>query len=614
MSEINANIVVEPITLNVTESSINQTVTVEPINLSVFTSAPQNTLPGGSDTELQFNNSNSFGGLANSSVSSGTLTFSNLANLKIAGGTSGYVLATNGSGVLSWSDVIANTNYANFANVANNLNATTTSNVVIGGGTNGYFLQTDGAGALTWNAGTTTPGAGVPGGANTQIQYNDSGSFGGTSGFTFNEVTGNVAMPANLSLVGAISATNIGNVAPLNLDGNSSNVLRGDGSFSAVGSGTGWNAVANISAGDIFIGKQTAGAPKIAPGANLVVSGTSPTTFTDLSTDATTDVAYLGWENITGNFWSTSGVNQSKTSSDGQTWINIGPNDIHEAPVAGTTQLVAYEFASTNAYTSPDGSTWTTRTLPTLSTNRWTDLAYGDGNFVLTIQNGGNVAYSSNEGNTWALGGSMGGGVNATWTTIAAKGSGSNEFVALTSNGVSAISTDGGVTWTPSTTIPGVSSFPFVDLTHANGYYVVAHPKGISYRSDAISTWTTVTFPQTPATNYNALVWADPYWIAFDNASYAIHYTTDPTGTWVQGTTNGSAATIGTVGAAYNELTDTVLASQKNTTTISRSISPKVEVTDSDGDYANATFAPNGTYRSLGAASGNVGGLWTRLA
>ena len=29
MSEINANIVVEPITLNVTESSINQTVTVE---------------------------------------------------------------------------------------------------------------------------------------------------------------------------------------------------------------------------------------------------------------------------------------------------------------------------------------------------------------------------------------------------------------------------------------------------------------------------------------------------------------------------------------------------------------------------------------------------------
>lgn len=30
------------------------------------------------------------------------------------------------------------------------------------------------------------------GGANTQIQYNDSGSFGGNSGFTFNEITGNV--------------------------------------------------------------------------------------------------------------------------------------------------------------------------------------------------------------------------------------------------------------------------------------------------------------------------------------------------------------------------------------------------------------------------------------
>ncbi len=611
MSAINANIVVEPITLNVTESSINQTVTVDPINLSVYTSAPQNTLPGGSDTELQFNNANSFGGLANSSVSSGTLTFSNLANLKILGGTSGYSLTTDGAGVLSWSDA----NVSNTANVANNLNATSTANVVIGGGVNGYVLQTDGAGVLSWTAQTGGGGVGTPGGANTQIQYNDSGVFGGFAGFTFNEVTGNVDMPANLSLVGAISATNIGNVAPLNLDGNSANVLRGDGSFAPVGSGTNWNAVANISAGDIFMGKQSGGAPKIAPGGNLVVTGTSPTTFTDVTTNATTNFEYLGWENLTGNFWSTNGASQLKTSSDGATWVNIGPSDIHEAPVAGTTQLVAYERNTTNAYTSPDGSTWTTRTLPTIGTfaERWADLAYGDGNFVLVATFGGKAAYSTDEGNTWTLGGFITVS-NPPWATIAAKGGGSNEFVAMTSNGDTAISTDGGVTWTAGSTVPGVTSFPFVDLTHANGYYVVAHPKGISYRSDAISTWTTVTFPQTPAvTNYNALIWADPYWIAFDNASFDTHYTTDPTGTWTKGTTNGTAATIGTVGAAYNELTDTVLASQKNTTTISRSISPKVEVTDSDGDYANATFAPNGTYRSLGAASGNVGGLWTRL-
>ena len=39
MSAINANIVVEPISLNVTQSSITQTVTVEPINLGIFTSA-----------------------------------------------------------------------------------------------------------------------------------------------------------------------------------------------------------------------------------------------------------------------------------------------------------------------------------------------------------------------------------------------------------------------------------------------------------------------------------------------------------------------------------------------------------------------------------------------
>ena len=102
MSAINANIVVEPINLNVTDTSITQTITVDPISLSVFTAAPASNPPGTPNASLQYNNGNVFGGLANATVSGNTLTFTNLAELKINGGVSGYQLTTDGAGVLSW--------------------------------------------------------------------------------------------------------------------------------------------------------------------------------------------------------------------------------------------------------------------------------------------------------------------------------------------------------------------------------------------------------------------------------------------------------------------------------------------------------------------------------
>jgi len=72
------------------------------------------------------------------------------------------------------------------------------------GGTNGQILQTDGSGTLSWITGSGGGGAGTnPGGANTQIQFNNSGSFSGTTGLTFDKAS-NV-----LSISGNITATNI---------------------------------------------------------------------------------------------------------------------------------------------------------------------------------------------------------------------------------------------------------------------------------------------------------------------------------------------------------------------------------------------------------------------
>jgi hypothetical protein len=70
-------------------------------------------------------------------------------------------------------------------------------NIIILGGDNGYFLQTDGEGRLTW-----APGGGggnvIPGGANTQVQFNDEGNFGGAAGFTYNNVTSVLSVSGNI--------------------------------------------------------------------------------------------------------------------------------------------------------------------------------------------------------------------------------------------------------------------------------------------------------------------------------------------------------------------------------------------------------------------------------
>lgn len=147
--------------------------------------APFNASPGGTNTQLQFNNAGYFGGIPN----------------------------------VTW-----NGNILNLGNI---------SSLSIGGGDNGYFLQTDGAGNLTWAAGGNGGGNGSPGGANTQVQFNDSGSFGGDAGFTYNKntntltvenitagnssddtvniignigVTGNITVSTNLSATGNIAA------------------------------------------------------------------------------------------------------------------------------------------------------------------------------------------------------------------------------------------------------------------------------------------------------------------------------------------------------------------------------------------------------------------------
>ena len=151
--------------------------------------------------------------------------------------------------------------------MAGNLNIAV-GNLNISGGENGFVLQTDGEGNLSWTAQTGGGGNGTPGGSNTQVQFNDAGNFGGVSGFTFDKSIGKLSVPfisgngsnltgvvaasinganvigqvnyaavANSVAVGNVSG--LGNIATINKDGNSSNILYGNGVFAAVTGGTG---------------------------------------------------------------------------------------------------------------------------------------------------------------------------------------------------------------------------------------------------------------------------------------------------------------------------------------------------------------------------------------
>jgi hypothetical protein len=130
---------------------------------------------GGNNTQLQFNNNGAFGGIPN----------------------------------VTW-----NGNILSLGNV---------NTVSITGGENGYFLQTDGSGGLTWSpAQGGNGGNGNPGGANSQVQFNDAGVFGGDSGFTYNKVT-------NILTVDTVSTANA-NITNVSAENVTANFFIGDGS------------------------------------------------------------------------------------------------------------------------------------------------------------------------------------------------------------------------------------------------------------------------------------------------------------------------------------------------------------------------------------------------
>lgn len=148
---------------------------------------------------------------------------------------------------------------------------------------------------------------------------------------------------------------------------------------------------------------------------------------------------------------------------------------------------------------SPDGITWTQRTMPT--TEYSTGLAFGAGVFTtVTYNNSGIGAYSTNA-ITW------------TQTTLAV---GTNwfavtygdKFVAVARSSSIAGTSTNGITWTQRT-LPTTAGW--TDVNYGNGIYI-AVPNANSYvaRSTDGITWANQTTPQS---GYYSVVWGNGVWV-----------------------------------------------------------------------------------------------------
>jgi hypothetical protein len=135
-----------------------------------------------------------------------------IPNLDVTGNvTAGQDIIANGS-LIGSSLEVGNATIGNAS--IDELSANTTffsgvGNLHIPGGTNGYFLQTDGTGNLTWSAGGGS-GNGEVGGANTQVQFNNAGNFGGDPNFTWSNDTLSVNGLVNTTTLSVTTGGEIG--------------------------------------------------------------------------------------------------------------------------------------------------------------------------------------------------------------------------------------------------------------------------------------------------------------------------------------------------------------------------------------------------------------------
>lgn len=289
------------------------------------------------------------------------------------GGNVGIGTTTPGT-LLSLGDT---TNYINLSNTA-------TSTFAFGINLKGGCFAVNGT-CITGGAG------GTPGGADTQVQFNDAGAFGGESGFTYTKTLGQFSIPSNGwygiggNLLGYASSTNAATIWGLSAGGQSattSATVRGTTAFgyqalSATAASTGnsafgYQAGAGLTSGDTstFIGYE-AGERATSTGSNTYVGYRA-----GLGGAGSHTYSSLGGNTAVG----TSALDAITT---GYRNVSIG-SGAHGALTTGDSNIAIGYVASSNLTTGTDNvSLGNNSSLPSATDNgqlNIQNIIYGTGN------------------------------------------------------------------------------------------------------------------------------------------------------------------------------------------------------------------------------------------
>ena len=431
---------------------------------------------------------------------------------------------TTGNYTVNGMTVSANANVANLT--ANGIvNFTSTSNVSLGavanlkitGGSADYVLKTDGAGNLSWVA--QSGGGGTPGGTNTQIQFNDGGTFGGNANLTFDKATSVLTVNGNISSLNA----NLGNLT-------TSNYFTGNGYL--LSSITGANVTGQVAnalvAGTVYTAAQPnitsvglLSSLSVGPNSSITLTGTSG--FVKANSIQGTDgvnaiyPAYSGVTGavgITGNLTVGIGITANITANGNVTANYFIGNGSSLASIAGAnvTGQVANATVAGTVYTNAQPNITSVGTLTGLTSNGTIDftnasnvtlgavgnvkITGGTANYVLQTDGTGNLSWVAQSG-----GGGTATALNATIANVTITG-GSNGYV-LTTNGSGTLSWSAQPTSTSTTdafTGNGVATSFTLSVTPASKDWTVVNYNGaIVLRSDYTLTGNVIAFTNAPA-------------------------------------------------------------------------------------------------------------------